>query len=550
MLRNLLELANGRTARWGLAGLGVLAVGGATLYFFDRDSAGSHSAMSANSDATKGTFSASGKMNPAAGKTATDWQKRVETAKLADFPALMREIMGIPDAVIRTQVAKTLVTRWVNADLTGFIAFVDATEVDDAANADDLWALLAPALASALPSLPDEVTMRPELSEIVRRLIEYSARKDPDQALVWAKQWLMDDALESALATITGEMIKKAPEKALKVFAEITTSVRRVDAISAIGAVYGTTHPVEATEWAKNLQNEAERPYAMNAVLAARAEVEPEAAGVEFTDFRSKMVSSYATEREAEIARMGIPDIRQYAPGEPLSEDDAMNSEVLPGRDNPQLGLIADAARAIAENWGETDPQAALKWTESLPPGGLRDDVVGSALVGWASKDPQAASAYYLKNSASNPTPAEPIFEAWAQAEPARAAEQAAELSDAAVREKAISGVVSGWLDSSADQTAIAAWVDKLPGKAERDAANAQIADAESFDEPDAAWQRATGIRNQATRRDALRSAFASLVASDPEQARVMLAETKDLTPDETTRLTRMLKAVSPKASN
>lgn len=546
MLRNLLELAKGKAALWGIAGVIALVVIGAALFFTVGHRAGQLSAKSGNANSMSGNPpSTTGKTASAHGLNFEDWRKRVDAAKTSDFADLMREIMAIGDPDLRAKVATALVTRWVNTDLTGFIAFVDATEVDDDANADDLWELLAPALASALPNLSDDVATRPELSEVVRRLIEYSARKDPDKALVWAKQWLLDDALESALATISGEMIKKSPEKALLILQDIHTSVRRVDAISAIAAVYGTTHPIEATTWAKSLEIPAERPYAMNAVLAARAEVDPETAGVEFTDFRGRMVNDYSMEREAEIAKMGVPDIKPKAPGEQLTSEEAMDSEVLPGRDNPQLGLIDDAARAIAENWAEKDPVAALKWTESLPPGGLRDDVVGSALAGWASKDPQAASAYYLKNAASNPAPAAPIFEAWAQAEPAQAAEQASRLSDVAVREKAISGVVSGWLDSAADQSALAAWVDKLPGKAERDEANAQIADAESFDEPDAAWKRATTIQNQAARTDALKSVFASLVESDPDQARVMLAEAKNLTPDETTRLSKMLKAAT-----
>ncbi|MDD5199857.1 MAG: hypothetical protein PHC88_08640 [Terrimicrobiaceae bacterium] len=454
------------------------------------------------------------------------------------------------DPTLRAQVAKLLVAKWVSVDLTGFIAFVDETEVDDDGEADSLWALLAPALAGALPTLSDDVASRPELNEVVRRLIEYSARKNPVQALAWAKQWLLDDALESALATIAGEMIKKSPEQALAVLEQIHTSVRRVDAISAIAAVYGTTHPGEATAWAKGLAIPAERPYAVNAVLAARAEIEPEAASKEFIDFREKMVAAYSVERAAEMARMGVSDIKEHKNGEPLTPEEAMDSETLPGRDDPQIGLLDDAAMAIARNWAAADPAKAIQWSESLPTGRMKDDVIQSALTGWASRQPDAAYAYYKKNYSSDAAPAQPIFEAWAQVEPAQAAEQASQLTDPALREKAVSGVVSGWLDGSTDQGALAAWVDKLPGKQERDNANSQIAEATSYDEPGTAWQRATAIQNQSTRREALKSAFASLVESDPGQARTLLAEAKNLTPDETNRLNKMLDAATPKSSN
>jgi len=492
--------------------------------------------------------SASGKMTSAASMAdqMKTWKDRIAAAGPKNFADLMREIMRIGDPALREKVATALVAKWVSVDLTGFIAFVDAAEVDDDGDADSLWALLAPALANALPTLSDEAASRPELTEVVRRLIEYSARQDPERALVWAKQWLMDDTLESALATIAGEMIKKSPEEALKVFQDIHSPVRRVDAIGAIAAVYGTTHPEEATTWAKTLENRAERPYAMNAVLAARAEVEPEAASKEFVDFREATQAAYSTEREAEITRMGMSDIKEHKDGEPLTPEEAMDSEVLPGKDDPQLGLLEESAKAIAENWAANDPAKAMQWSESLPAGRLREEVVQSALAGWASKDPEAAYAYYMKNDASVAEPAQPIFEAWAGMDPTRAAAQADQLSDPAIREKAVSGVVSGWIDSSSDRSALNAWVDKLPNPWERDEANAQIAEAASYDEPTTAWQRATAIQSQSERREALKSAFASLVESDPSQARATLAQAKNnLTSDETNRLTKMLNAVT-----
>jgi|GEM_PF-1046651 len=539
-------------AGWGWAvGLTLLgvAIGAAILLFgSSNESRARHDAaarLKSKNDASHGTVAA----GAAAEESLETWKARIAAAGSKDFAKMMREILGIQDPALRATVATALVAKWVNVDLPGFIAFVDETEVNDDGNADSLWAVLAPALASALPTLSDEAASRPELSEVVRRLIEYSARKNPEQALAWAKQWLMDDTLESALATIAGEMIKKSPEQALQVFQEIHSSVRRVDAISAIAAVYGATHPAEATTWAKTLESPAERPYAMNAVLVARAEIEPEASAQEFVDFRSKMETAYAAERTAEISKMGMPDIKPHAAGEPLTPEEAMDSEVLPSRDDPQIGLLDDAAKAIAENWAETDPAKALQWSQSLPPA-LQGDVLQSALTGWASHDPAAAYAYYLKNDSSDAAPAQPIFNAWAQREPEQAAAQAGQLTDPAVREKAISGVVSGWLDGSGDKSGLAAWVDKLPRQQERDDANAQLADADSYDEPTKAWQRATTIQNQSVRRDVLRSSFASMVESDPDQARAMLTQARNLTPDETIRLNKMLNAVTSKSAN
>ncbi|MGH8046128.1 MAG: hypothetical protein ACREKL_02685, partial [Chthoniobacterales bacterium] len=549
MFRNLLKLSKAKVFAIGLVAFLFLA-GIAIIVLTQFPLHGREAKQASASSAKEAAAAGSGSAAAARTMSLDEWKSRIAKAAIGDFPALMREIMGISDASLRAKVATALVARWVSEDLSGFIAFVDATEVDDDGTSDSLWAMLAPALANALPTLSDEVASRPELNEIVRRLIEYAARKNPDQALAWAKQWLLDDALESALATIAGEMIKKSPEQARQVLQEIHTPVRRVDAISAIAAVYGVTHPEEATTWARTLENSAERPYAMNAVLSARAEVQPDGAAIDLTDFRDKMAAAYSVERAAEMTRMGVSDIPPKQNGEPLTPEEAMDSETLPPREDPQAMLLDDASKAIAESWAAKDPAKAIEWANALPVGRVKEEAIQSALAGWASENPQAAYDYYMKNQATVAEPAEPIFQAWAAKEPAHAAEVANRILDPAIREKAVSGVVSGWLDSSADRAQLDAWVDKLPYPRERDLANSQISEASSFDEPDVAWQRATVIQNQGTRREALKSAFASLLDTDPAQARAMLLQAKNLTSDETARLNKMLNAVTQKASN
>jgi hypothetical protein len=541
---------------WCAAALVILLAAGIVVIVFSNGATANKKADSAGSTASTAKNGEVAEARGAAGSLKkelplAEWKTRIERTGSKGFATLMRQVMGIQDHSLRSEVATLLVAKWVSEDLTGFIAFVDATEVDDDGGgaASALWEVLAPALANALPTLSDETASRSALGEVVRRLIEYAAQKDPVQAFAWAKDWLLDDARESALATIAGEMIKLSPRQALEVLGEIHAPVRRVDAISAIAAVYGTSHPVEATAWAKALPVAVERPYAMNAVLAARSEVEPEASAKEFADFRQTMQTAYAAEREAEIARMGMKDIPK-ASGEPLTAEEAMDFEVLPSKEDPQAGLLSEAAVAIATNWAAADPAQAMEWSESLPDGSLKNDVMQSALTGWATRQPQAAYEYYMKNLSTQPDVAVPIFEAWAESEPAHAAEHAALVVNPGLREKAVSGVVSGWLSSASDSAELTAWVDKLPRQQERDLANSQIAEATSYDDPDTAWQRATSIQDRRTRKEALKSAFASMVESDPNSARIALAGAANLTADETKRLTRMLNAVSAGSTN
>jgi hypothetical protein len=227
-----------------------------------------------------------------------------------------------------------------------------------------------------------------------------------------------------------------------------------------------------------------------------------------------------------------------------------MDSENLPSKVDPQMRLLEESAAAIAQNWAATDPGKAMPWAQSLPEGPLRDQAIEGALSGWATEQPQAAYAFYKQNYAANPDPAQDIFESWAGAEPEAAAAEATQLKDPAMREKAVAGVVSGWLDSASDETALDTWVDQLPTSRDRDVANSQIADSDSYDSPKTSWNRAMKIEDQLSRREALKSAFASMVESDPAEARTMLAAAKSLSSDEATRLDKMLRAATSKTSN
>lgn len=525
-----------------VAGLGILVLGG---YFLLRPDGAETAEKDSRAHAAPSVIDA-----PSAGqsnKDVADWAARIAAAKVAQFPELMKGALGIADSHVRNQVLAALTKKWLAEDMTGFIAFVDECEVDEE-ESGAIWNALVPAVTAALSGLPPDVASRPELGEIVRRLIENSARENPTQALAWAKEWLLDDALQSALATIAGEAVKNSPEQALQIFSEIVSPARRVDAINGIGAVYGATHPQEAAEWAQSLAMEAERPYAMNSVLASMAEVDAPAAADKLSAFREKIAKEYAAQREADVAQLGLAGVNETEAGSEVEQ--AANSELLPSLEDPQLGLLDEAAVTIARQWAAEAPDAAMAWAEKLPEGRLKSDVVDSALVGWAETNPDAAFAYYLKTRSKDAAPAVPLFEAWAQSSPQAAAEAAAGIQDPAIRMNAVSGVVSGWLQNSGDRAEIEKWVGQLPSARDRDVANAQIADALSFDEPVAAWQRAVTIQNVQDRREALKSAFASMVESDPSEARRLLSQAQNLTAEETKRLTAMLNAVTAPKTN
>ena len=118
------------------------------------------------------------------------------------------------------------------------------------------------------------------------------------------------------------------------------------------------------------------------------------------------------------------------------------------------------ATRNLAEAWAATDPEAAVRWTSSLPDGKARDGAFGTIASSWAENDPHEA----------------------------------------------------------------ARWVDTLAPGAGRDNASESIVDALVKSDPATAWAWAASIQSPDQRADALRVAYEGLIKKDPGLAEATLA--------------------------
>jgi len=170
------------------------------------------------------------------------------------------------------------------------------------------------------------------------------------------------------------------------------------------------------------------------------------------------------------------------------------------GKAGPVDGILFQTTRAIAENWGGADPQAAIAWFQQQPAlelaGGME-----RVLSGWWRKDPVAAAAYVnahvdsargrhlaaamaSRMAAMNPRSAAEWVEwsedtklkrraeleiaaIWASNDPKAASEWATHKSDAG-RNPVIGIVASTW--AVIDPPAAGKWMESLSG-ASRDAA-------------------------------------------------------------------------------
>lgn len=443
------------------------------------------------------------------------WRTRVVRARVAAYPELLHDALAIGDGRTRERVLRALLRRWLARDPRGLVAFLDQVELGRDGG-EETWAMLAPSLARVLPRV--HVEDAEAALELARELVGHLAAGDPAAALAWARRALDGDARDAAFVTVAGELAARSPDEALAVLEAIAAPYRRLEGLGQVGSGFAEAAPEGAAAWASGLPRESERVLAMEGVLETLARRDPATASAILSRFD-------ATLTPLEMPGEGDGD---------GDDDDAAPSLVK----NDHLSSVG---RLVAQHWAADDPAAALAWAESLAPGRMQREGLQGALFGWATRDPRAAWAWLAGRPEVDPWLAESVFAAWATSAPRDAAAAAARLEAAALRAHAVPSVVDRWL--AQDPAGAAAWVDALPPGAERDAALLRVIDASGLDDPTSAWGRALSIANAGLRRDALGTAFAAMIASDPAWAGTVLQQS-GLTAAEQRPLARMLAAV------
>jgi hypothetical protein len=404
--------------------------------------------------------------------TLEGWKTEIAAAQPGSYPALMDGALRASDPNLRASVVELLLVTWLNSDREGYLQYLDQLE-----NSDDegkgAWPVLVPAFVKAVPQLNEKAATSPDLEEAVQWMTDYYAEQNPPAALEWAKRWLLGDAQESAFSTIAGQLSKTSLEQAEALAKQIKSPTARADAMANIGAELGKVDAQRALAWAQGLTDPAEKAAAVEEVMWSMSEADPATAAQQITQLK-----------------------------------------------NPEL--LQNVGGTIAESLAATDPARARQWAEAIPPGPAQDEAVTGALSGWARTDPKAAFDYFQSKHSKNLDAGEAIFEEWATNSPDAASAQAKQIGDPALRERAVTGVVNGWLNGNDSQT-VEQWVDKLPAGRERDVASGVIVDAISAEDPQGAWDRAISIKDAQVRQEAVLSAFSSLAQNDPANARSVM---------------------------
>jgi hypothetical protein len=445
-------------------------------------------------------------------------QRRIDSATVTDFPGLMNSILLVTNADERTHLISNLMQRWLVDDLSSFAAFLDEAEL----NGLELWELIAPGMAEALREVNESVPDPDYLAQIVERVLLRAAETDPKSALIWAREFLSDETLDSTLAGIAPELAALDPEAAIALLDEVQAFSNQTRAAAGIGLALGRSDYPLAMTWAESFFSETERAFALSGVLHGMAGRDLDRAAAEYTRVVETMKTRYREQVLADRAASGSTVDEEY---EGLSPEAIEKAELA--RPNANLIYLQNATRAIALALVREDLSQALEWARSMDIYQGRAVAMETIYEEWSAVDPQAAYQTLMGEPDRRPEVVGKLFGAWALSDAESAAASALAMKPGFERDFAIEGVARGWVDAGGQPGQIAAWADRLQLASEVDRVSAIVASEAAYDNPALALRQVQRISNPLKRSELFQEVFPNLVEENPNLARTALATVK-----------------------
>ncbi len=437
----------------------------------------------------------------------------VAAAKPGQWARLVREGLDSGNEQIISEMLPGLLRRWMQEDMRGFLAFIHELEVLD--ENGRRWALLGPILLSVIPELGERVTAYPTLSSIIQRTILNVARHDPDAALKWARQRLEGLEQDRAVAGIVPYLVARDVESAKRLAAGIQSAPCRLAAQLAVGNHLGTHDSEAGLAWARSLDREGDRAYALAAVLAAMAEASPQGAAEIYRESVSKMQQVFTDRVLAERRELGWSAEGEFEDMTPGEAERALRA--LP---DPNLQYFERAAIEIGAAMVRDNPAAALDWARGLAAREGRDAALGRVYGSWVGIEPGAAWNALQEEPELPTRVVADFFESWAAKDPATALRAVADLSRPSDRLAAIPATVAGWADAGGSTGDLVEWVGTLRGQQEQDQARGAIASTVAFVDPSLAWRQVQQMKDPRQQAAAFNEVFPSLADAQPLVAR------------------------------
>jgi hypothetical protein len=148
---------------------------------------------------------------------------------------------------------------------------------------------------------------------------------------------------------------------------------------------------------------------------------------------------------------------------------------------------------SVSGSWGNSNPQAALAWAQSLPAGEVQNNAMGMLVLPLMKTDPQTAWNYANQLPSAHPAAVQALLIGiWANTQPSQAAVALQSMSPGGDLDQATGKVAQSWLQQ--DPNAASQWVDTLPQGAAKDAAINQMITSVGANDPAAAFNWAVTL--------------------------------------------------------
>lgn len=178
------------------------------------------------------------------------------------------------------------------------------------------------------------------------------AESEPEAAIQWLRQLPPGTARNEAFQRALYSQARQDPQRAIETAStELSAGWERTNLINNAVSNWFHTDPVAAEKWVNSLSDPELRNNAKGALISALAEQDPHEAIRQL-------------KAEPELLRNANSLFSRIASTDPkLAAELALN---FPATGSERQRIIS----SVVSSWTNLDPQAALAWIESLPPGG------------------------------------------------------------------------------------------------------------------------------------------------------------------------------------
>ncbi len=486
-----------------------------------------------------------------------------------DPVAALATLQSLPPGAVRNAATQSVYSGWAELDPAAALQAIQSLPPGQARNLaqqsvlNELVQQDPEAAAQYLATLPPGSYR----NNLIISTIKTWSDTDPAAALAWLSANAKGAAYTNSIAGVLTNLSASDPAAALAYVAQLPESAQRETDYGTVLGQYAKDDPTAAFNWLNTNLTDNDHDTALASAVSQLAKVDPDTAAADYLQMpaggpRDSITGAIADSLAAQDTQAALTWV-QNLPADTADSvrSQAMKSVITAWKNvdpvaaaNYVQNLATDPTLAgpiggVAYAYAGVDGPGALAWAQALPAGPTQDNAVRSSITGLAQTDPQTAwqeASVILQqqgtinaNTAINGPTLRQVITAWAETDPAGAAQAALNLTTAGTRVNSITAVATTWAQQDPD--GLNTWMQTLPQGAERDAAVAQYVMTQASSDPAAAYRLATGIGDDISRYNQIVISLTAWAKKDPTAAQAALA-TAPITPAQQKTIANVIK--------